>query len=240
MTVLGIETATVGCSTAVVMDGRVVAESTGNRPRAHAERLLAQVDEVIRKAGVELSDIDGLAVSIGPGSFTGLRIGLSVAKGLAWSTGKQLAGVSTLKALALKARDSGEVGEGTLLLTVIDSRKGDVYCRLDRMTHSRLVSEWEERSVTIERLLSELPVEQIVATGETDQLNDGFVRSGRVRILSGDVTRCSAGIVALEGEAALMRGEGLDLRTLEPTYIKEFEPGMKSTAHMSKDVLRQP
>jgi len=240
VTILGIETATVGCSTSVVMDGRVVAESISNRPRAHAESLLAQVDEVLRKAALELSDIDGLAVSIGPGSFTGLRIGLSVAKGLAWSTGKPLAGVSTLKALALKARDSGEVAEGKLLLTAIDSRKGDVYCRLDRMTHGGLVSEWGERSVTTKHLLSELPTEQIVATGETDQLKDGFVRSGRVRILSGDVTRCSAGTVALEGEAALKRGERLDLRTLEPTYIKEFEPGMKSTAHMSKDFLRQP
>lgn len=239
MTVLGIETATVGCSTAVVMNGRVLAESMSDRPRAHAERLLAQVDEVITKAGLKIPDVEGLAVSIGPGSFTGLRIGLSVAKGLAWSTGKRLAGVSTLKALARKARDTGEPGEGSLLLTVIDSRKGEVYCRLDRMIHGGLVAEWDERSVSIERLLSELPSDPIVATGETGQLRDGFIRSGRIRILEGDVIRCSARTVALEGEAALVHGERVDLRTLEPTYIKEFEPGKKPAEQMSKEIFPQ-
>jgi tRNA A37 threonylcarbamoyladenosine modification protein TsaB len=145
--------------------------------------------------------------------------------------------VSTLKALARKSVDTGEPGEGGLLLTVLDARRKEVYCRLDRLTNGRLLPEWEERSVHVGSLLSELGATQVVVTGETGQLAEGSGKPGNLRILSGNITRCSAGPVALEGEKALDRGERLDVRTLEPRYIKEFETRLKSTTQMRPDDL---
>jgi tRNA threonylcarbamoyladenosine biosynthesis protein TsaB len=227
MTVLGIETATVTCSAAVVVDGRIVAEVTMHRPRAHAEMLLSQIDEVLVSSGVKQDRIEGIAVSIGPGSFTGLRIGLSVAKGLAWATGKPVAGVSTLKALARKTLSARAIGENGLLLTVLDCRKGEVYCRLDRVHKGMTHQEWDDRSMRIAELLREIPETPVVATGETGQLREEPGMSGEMTFLGGEAGRCSAGPVALEGEEYFLKGSGMDLPLLEPRYIHEFEPKVK-------------
>jgi tRNA A37 threonylcarbamoyladenosine modification protein TsaB len=150
-----------------------------------------------------------------------------MAKGLAWSAGKPIAGISTLRALARKASASGQVSEGDLMLTVLDARKGELYCRLDRVALGKLTPEWKERSLGVERLLEELREISVTVTGETEQLREKAIKSGTLRFLQGEVNLCSAGPVALEGEEALTRGEVLDLRTLEPRYLKEFEPKLK-------------
>ena len=88
MIVLGIESATALCGVALVASGAVQADTRIVQKNVHAEKLLTLVDEVLRKSGRTLHEVSGIAISIGPGSFTGLRIGLSVAKGLSY---KQIA-----------------------------------------------------------------------------------------------------------------------------------------------------
>ena len=130
-TLLAIDTSTENCSAALVADDQLyqrVAES----PREHSQRLLPFVDEVLAEAGISLAGIDGLVVGCGPGSFTGVRIGVSVAQGLAFSVSKPVYPVSSLQALAQQSiRRSSDSAASQLspqlILASIDARMAEVY-----------------------------------------------------------------------------------------------------------------
>jgi tRNA threonylcarbamoyladenosine biosynthesis protein TsaB len=140
--VLGIDTATPSSGVAVVRceaeaaassdEIVVLADATGDPDQRHAETLLGTVDECLARAGCALEEIDGIAVTVGPGSFTGLRVGLATAKGLALATGAWLIGAPTLRAFAyafLRAhREDAHAGE--LLCVCLDARRGEVYAAL--------------------------------------------------------------------------------------------------------------
>jgi tRNA threonylcarbamoyladenosine biosynthesis protein TsaB len=223
VTVLGIETATDICSSAVVIDSRVVSELSVDQPRIHAEVLLPQIEEVLQAARVRLDQIDGIAVSIGPGSFTGLRIGLGVAKGLAWASGKPLAAVPTMKALAGKTRRAGLLSESELLLTALYARRGEIYCRLDRMKAGMLVPVWNERAAAAADIVAELDEDNVVVTGDYSQLS----LRHNMRTVTGEIAGCSAGAVALEGEEMLLHGGKAEVELLEPLYVMDFTPKLK-------------
>ena len=119
---LGIETANAPLSVAVVKDGKVVAEVVQNIKLTHSVGAMPAIEEVMKKAGIEASQIDAIAVSKGPGSYTGVRIGVTLAKTLAWSLQKPLVGVSSLKVLAANARLTNE-----LICALFDARRQNVY-----------------------------------------------------------------------------------------------------------------
>jgi tRNA threonylcarbamoyladenosine biosynthesis protein TsaB len=126
MTVLGFDTATPATAVGVLRDDGAVFEARhdpepGERP-GHATRLLGLVDEVLEAAGIRLDDVERIAVGVGPGSFTGLRIGIATARGLAQGTGAELVGVSTLRALA-----EGAVEPGRPVVAVLDARRGEAF-----------------------------------------------------------------------------------------------------------------
>src|SRR5512142_2291842 len=100
MKVLGIDTSTMMGAVGIVDGEELIAELRTNVSVTHSERLMLHVDGLLKSARLTLSDIDGFAVTVGPGSFTGLRIGLAAVKGLAYGTRKPVAGVSTLDVLA--------------------------------------------------------------------------------------------------------------------------------------------
>lgn len=151
MRVLGIETATSVASVGVVEEGRALAERAVPMRGSHAQTLLPLVDEVLTAAGLGLNALDLIAVSIGPGSFTGLRIGLSVAKGIALATGLPVVGVPTLDAYACAAG----VRSG-LLCPVLDARKGEVYAAAFRWVGGSLRCEAQPRAVTPKRFAAAL------------------------------------------------------------------------------------
>src|SRR3970282_1974851 len=162
MMILGIDTATATASVALVEEGRVIAEEvrtalkqSGPHPSGgrgnHAEILLPLIGMVLAKAGVLLPEISAFAVSIGPGSFTGLRIGLSTVKGLAYGWEVPVVGVPTL--LAVAARVTGWDG---LVCPLLDARKKEVYAALFR-----------KEAETLERLAEDLvcSAEAVLARG---------------------------------------------------------------------------
>lgn len=124
MKILGIETATPVLGVALLDGAHVRLEITHNLGKTHGERLAPLIEQALREAGWRARDLDAVAVSSGPGSFTGLRIGLSTAKGLAFAAGCPLVGVPTLEALA--ANVAG------LVSPMIDARRGEVYAGLYR------------------------------------------------------------------------------------------------------------
>jgi len=219
--VLGIETATAICAAALVSDGRIVAESRLDAGRVHAERLMGQIAGVLGEGGV--GALDGVAVSIGPGSFTGLRIGVSVAKGLAFARRIPLAAVPTLEALALHAATTDALAAGTRLLAALDARREEVYCQLFDVAPGGPVPLGEPRDLTLEALRAEADGAPWHVTGDaaakiTERFGPGFP----LRAVSEGARGCSAVSVARIGERLLAAGRAEDAAVLEPRYIKEF------------------
>jgi len=124
MIVLAIDTALSACQAAVWEDGRVLASATEPMDRGHQERLAPLVAETVRRAGIGFDRVDRVAVTVGPGSFTGLRVGLAFAKGLALALGRPCVGIGTLEALAAGAEPRG------LAAAVIDARRDQVYLQV--------------------------------------------------------------------------------------------------------------
>jgi tRNA threonylcarbamoyladenosine biosynthesis protein TsaB len=127
--VLGFDTAT-GATAVGLLDGAGTVRERRHEPAAgerpgHAAQLLTLAHELLEEAGIGFADVDRIAVGLGPGTFTGLRIGVATARALAQSTGAELVGVSTLRALAVAAGPSAPAGTG--VLAVIDARRGEVF-----------------------------------------------------------------------------------------------------------------
>ncbi|MBU1172158.1 MAG: tRNA (adenosine(37)-N6)-threonylcarbamoyltransferase complex dimerization subunit type 1 TsaB [Proteobacteria bacterium] len=122
MKILAIDTTSHGCSVAITDDKHLVAELNFQKQETHSRHLMGIVDRILNVSGMDIQDIGGFAVAQGPGSFTGLRIGLSTLKGLAFVTGKPIVGVSSLEALAL-----GVPCLNMPVCALIDARKNEVY-----------------------------------------------------------------------------------------------------------------
>ena len=122
MRILGIETATRAASVAVISDGKILAENLRESPQSFSETLMPQVEEVIKISGA-FENLDAVAVSIGPGSFTGLRIGLATAKALSYAWGIKIIGVPTLQAMSYNFPNAK-------VLPLIDAQKNRAYCQL--------------------------------------------------------------------------------------------------------------
>ena len=122
MKVLGIDTSTSCGSIGLIDDGEVISDYLLNVPVTHSQRLLGAIEFVLGEAGCPIENLDGWAIALGPGSFTGLRIGVSTVKGLAFATGKPVTGLSTLDVLAW------QIGPTPYLICpVLDARKKEVY-----------------------------------------------------------------------------------------------------------------
>lgn len=133
MNLLAIETATESCSAALLGDGCLLARSE-LAPRRHAELLLPMCEELLAEAGLKRRDLDAIAVGCGPGAFTGVRLAVSVAQGVALALDIPVVAVSSLAALAMQAPDNGAA-----ILAVIDARMGEVYAGTFRRSAEGLV-----------------------------------------------------------------------------------------------------
>ena len=125
MKVLGIDTATMMGSIGLIDDEGAIAEYSLNIRATHSERLMPAIDRLLKDSGIMPKDIDGFAVSIGPGSFTGLRIGLATVKGFAMGCNKPVAAVSTLEALAFNLAYAEY-----LICPILDARRNEVYAAM--------------------------------------------------------------------------------------------------------------
>lgn len=157
MRILGFDTATSACSAAVWEDGRIAARRFEPMPRGQSERLIPMVREVLSEAGADFPDLDLLAVTIGPGAFTGLRIGLAAARGMALAGDLACFGVTTLDAVA--AGVSEREREEANVLVVLDSKRAEVYAQAFRS---------DLRPLSEPKALMPADLAALTATGEGD------------------------------------------------------------------------
>jgi len=126
--ILNLETATTNCSVSIAKEGKTLAIKEHNTPNySHSEQLHVFIQEVVKEASVFLSDIDAIAVSKGPGSYTGLRIGVSAAKGLCFSLDVPLISIKTLKSLASQEKST----EYDFIIPLLDARRMEVYSKVE-------------------------------------------------------------------------------------------------------------
>jgi tRNA threonylcarbamoyladenosine biosynthesis protein TsaB len=142
MKILAVDTATKSCSVAIIDNDTLLAEVTNVSAQTHSKHLMQMIDTAVALSGLKVSEMDGLAVTIGPGSFTGLRIGLSSIKGLALATGKPVVGISSLDALSVQ---SAAVFSTGLICSLLDAQKGEVYFARYRVKNGNLFKEIRER-----------------------------------------------------------------------------------------------
>ena len=191
MIVLALDTCLAACSAAVVRDGAILAWRSEPMTRGHQERLAPMVAEVMTRAGVAFSDLDRIGVTVGPGSFTGLRVGLAFAKGLALALDRPCVGVGTLDALG------GDLKGEPAAAAAIDAGRGRLYLQLfsDGATVSGPDSLTFE--VALARLAEVSPSGDILVTGPgADLLLEGLPGARRRDAASPDpriVARLAAG-----------------------------------------------
>lgn len=149
--ILGIDSSAISAGCALVEGDKIVAEEYLNTRHTHSETLLPMISGMLKSAGVELSDVDKIAVSAGPGSFTGLRIGISTAKGLADAAHKLCVSVSTLEAIAYNF-----IGTDEVICACMDARCKQVYNALFRSENGVITRLCEDRAISAADLSAEL------------------------------------------------------------------------------------
>ncbi len=220
MRILGVDTATWRASVGFAIDGTVVAEhsllTTGN----HAASLLPLIDEVLQRAGCSVDAVDAIAVSSGPGSFTGLRIGLSVAKGIACATGAQLVAVPTLEALARTV-----VHRTGAICSILDARKGELYAAAFESNGTQLKRLRADVLVTPDALLPTLPTPCCVLGDAVERYGEVFKErlGAGATILPFETHAPRGGVVASMGWEFLQTGTAAATHALEPFYIRPSE-----------------
>ena len=217
-----IETATALCSVAVARDGKVAAFRESSTPRAHASMTTPYVKECLDELGLKVSDCQAVCVSSGPGSYTGLRVGSSTAKGLCFGGGLPLISICTLDILVQQAVEGGLVPEGCRhIVPMIDARRMEVYtavysfdgCRFERITDVQALVV-DESSFAGE--LSEGPVLFI---------GDGAAKCEPVLGSEGAVfvqVNPHAKAMAVPAQEAFEAGRFENTAYYEPFYLKEF------------------
>ena len=219
MNLLAVDTSTRSCSAAVMVDGRLAAELCTLSGRTHTDHLLAMIREALVGAGTSARALDGFAVTVGPGSFTGLRIGISTVKGLAFACGKPCVGISSLEALAAACLPGG--GAGTIC-SLMDARKGQLYAGVLARTETGLALIGDERAVSPEEAcdIGEAPG---LFVGDGALIHADLIRSRygkEARIASAELSYPKASTV---GRIAAARWMEHRTAPLQPRYLRRSD-----------------
>lgn len=219
MTVLGIDTATSRGSVALARPGTVLASASLVERGAHARELLGRIDRLLEETGIERSGLGALAVTLGPGSFTGVRVGLATAKGLAYALDVGLAGLSTLEALARAAIGEMREAPARRLCAVIEAGRGEVYAALFRIEGGEPVRETDDRSFRPKDLLAILPAGARLAGDGSDAVRAAARQAGR-EIEAIEPWPPLAGPLALWGCGVVRPGARYEPGGPRPNYVR--------------------
>jgi tRNA threonylcarbamoyladenosine biosynthesis protein TsaB len=214
--ILSLETSTKVCSIALHDDGKLVADQTYHLEKSHSSLLPHIAKELLANCEIELSSVDAFAVSSGPGSYTGLRIGVTTAKGLAYASNKPLISVSTLHAMLHQVQKVHP--ENAYFCPMIDARRMEVYCLL--ADHGK--QEWEISPLIVEsNSFEEFTEKPLYLFG------DGAMKTKEVLTQDNLIwlpnIHTSAKEIGELAEEKFLKSEFEDVAYFEPFYLKEFQ-----------------
>ena len=231
MLILAMESSAKAASVALLRDDTLLAQSIQNSGLTHSRTLLPMAEDLLKNAEISMREIDVYAVAQGPGSFTGVRIGVSAVKGLAWATEKPAVGVSTLEAMAWHGLAAGE---GCLICCAMDARRQQVYNALFEIRDGRPERLSEDRAISVPNLIDELR------------------RLGRTPFLVGDGAALCKSAMDAAGLSAALAPENLRLQSawgvamaarerepvsadlLQPVYLRLSQAERERQARMSE------
>jgi tRNA threonylcarbamoyladenosine biosynthesis protein TsaB len=224
--ILNIETATTVCSVSLAKDGELLALKEINGDYSHAENLTVFIEDVFKQAKYKPSDVDAIAVSKGPGSYTGLRIGVSTAKGLCYSLDKPLIAINTLKHLSLSiSKENKKEWNGALFCPMIDARRMEVYCAIFD-SDNKEVKPTTAKIIDEESFFDYLKNNKVIFFGDgAEKCKTVLSQNKNVIFIDGVVP--SAKNMHTLSEQAFLNKQFEDVAYFEPFYLKDFVAGKK-------------
>ena len=216
-----IETSTALCSVALAEEGNIVAYRESSAPKAHASLTAVFIQEMLSERGVSLSDCNAVCVSMGPGSYTGLRVGVSTAKGLCFGSGKPLLAVGTLDTLVAQAASEAIVAqaasEARFIIPMVDARRMEVY--------TAVFENGKQLTETAPAIIDENSFAEYLEQGPCLFIGDGAGKCADV-IKHPNASFCQcwpkASAMLEPALAAYRSGDFKDVAYFEPFYLKEF------------------
>ena len=219
MKILALETSAKAVSAAVSEDGKILCSGYQDTGLTHSRTLMPIVEHILKNTGLTVSDMDAVAVAAGPGSFTGIRIGVSAAKGLAFAADKPAIGVSTLAAMARNVAFC----DG-LVICAMDARRQQVYNALFEAKDGSLTRLTPDRAIALAELAEELQGDPrpMTVVGDGALLCHGFLAEAGIpcRLAPPHLRMQNAMSVALEAEGMAAEGRLVSAQALEPVYLR--------------------
>ena len=218
MLLLAFESSAKAASVALLKDGALLGEYFQNSGQTHSRTLLKMAEDLLRNCDLTVSDLDAVAVANGPGSFTGLRIGIAAAKGIAWGREIPCVGVSTLEAMAESAYPVDGV-----IVCCMDARRNQVYNAVFRRENGVLLRICEDRAVSVEELEKELKnnenMKNLVGDGALVCYN-ALENKNSYSLVPEHIRMQRASGVALAAMKQLQNGNVPDAASLTPNYLR--------------------
>jgi len=224
--ILCLETSTPSCSVALVHNGEVLACEEDPKGQNHSEKITLFIDKVMKKAGVAYNQLDAVAVSMGPGSYTGLRIGVSTAKGICYAVSKPLIAVETLAAMAygfVTRRATSAQCATSLRIPMIDARRMEVYAAIFDENVNKIR---DTEAVIIDgNSFSDLKNDHhLYLFGDgADKCAEVFANDDKITVIKDFY--CSAKYMNVIAQQKLDNKDFVDVAYFEPFYLKDFVPG---------------
>jgi len=228
-TLLHIETATRICSVALSRDGQLLAMKESSEKNIHSSVITPFIEELLKETGISFPGLDAVSVSMGPGSYTGLRIGVSTAKGICFAQDKPLIAIGTLEALAWGALEmipgAKDIPEDDILVCpMIDARRMEVYNALydNRL---RVIKEVQAEVITADSFQKELTAHPVWFTGDgAEKCREFFSGNKHARFIENPMP--SARYLIEPAEKRFEAEQFEDTAYFEPFYLKDFIPGI--------------
>jgi len=219
MKILGVDTSTAVGSIGIIEDESVIAEYSLNVVASHSAKLMPAIDDALKRSALKIQELDAFAVAIGPGSFTGLRIGVGTVKSFCYALKKPIVGVVTLDVLAYNLKYADK-----LICPILDARKQEVYSAIYR-GGIKLVRRTDYLCAKIESILGNITEPTIFLGDGVNRYREVIVQNLKERAIIAEPPFgfCRGAVVALLGYERIANGESDDYFSITPFYIRKPE-----------------
>ncbi len=234
MKILGIDSSGLVASAAIADEKNIIAEFTVNNKQTHSQTLLPMIEKVVDMSGIELEQLDAIAIAAGPGSFTGLRIGSATAKGIGLALKKPVVSVPTLEGLAYRV----SVFDG-IICPIMDARRNQVYTGIYKMDKGNLVCLSEQKAVDIHEIMEELEKydEKVIFLGDGVEVQRETIEKEFKKeycFAPIHLSKQSAAAVAVLGDIYFNQGKAEDAAEHKPIYLRKSQAEREREERLKK------
>ena len=234
MKILGIDSSGLVASAAIADEKNIIAEFTVNNKQTQSQTLLPMIEKVVDMSGIELEQIDAIAIAAGPGSFTGLRIGSATAKGIGLALKKPVVSVPTLEGLAYRV----SVFDG-IICPIMDARRNQVYTGIYKMDKGNLVCLSEQKAVDIHEIMEELEKydEKVIFLGDGVEVQRETIEKEFKKeycFAPIHLSKQSAAAVAVLGDIYFNQGKAEDAAEHKPIYLRKSQAEREREERLKK------